>query len=120
MKNSEGWRQICEILEERKVFIPDLVKEIISRTKTKNIDRPLSVCILGKLYNRKLIPLFRKVLEDSFKQKDSDSVYQTIIALDNLEEMDGFIGDDEGLYLHERAKNMRLAKAYLNHMRRKS
>jgi len=119
MKNSEGWRQICEILEERKVFIPDLIKEIISRTKTKNIDRPLAICILGKLYNRKLIPLFRKVLGESFQQKDNDSVYQTIIALDNLEQLEGIISDTEGLYLHARAKNMRLAKKYLDHIRRK-
>jgi hypothetical protein len=119
MRNSEGWRQICEILEERKVFIPELIQEIISRTKTKNIDRPLSICILGKLYNKKLIPLFRKVLEDSFKQKDNNSVYQTIIALDNLGQLDGFVGDNEGLCLHEQAKNMRLAKKYLEHIRRK-
>ena len=119
MKNSEGWRQICEILEERKVFIPDLIKEIISRTKTKNIDRPLAVCVLGKLYNKKLIPLFRKVLEESFKQKDNDSVYQTIVALDNLNQLEGLIGNNESLCLIQRSKNMRLAKKYLEHIRRK-
>ena len=118
-RNTDGWWEICEILnkKKKKAFIPELMKELIAKTRTKTIDRPLVICILGKLYDKKLTPLFRKVLEDSVKQKDNDSVYQTIIALDNLEQMDGFIGDDEGLYLHQHSRNMRLAKKYLDHIK---
>lgn len=66
---------------------------------------------LGKRYDRALLPFFRKSLKVEVAA-DSESVYQILIALDNLDER-VFGADRDGGSCLEKDLNRRDAMAYL-------
>jgi len=72
--------------------------------------------VLGKRFNINLVPSFNKWLEMELNNKNSDLVYQILIALDNLE-LPAFGTDRDGSYsVQESDLNLRDARLYLeNH-----
>lgn len=72
--------------------------------------------VLGKRFNKSLVPRFNEWLEIECKNQNADLVYQLLIALDNLE-LPVFGEDRGGGYsVQESDLNMRDAQSYLeNH-----
>lgn len=72
--------------------------------------------VLGKRFNKNLVPRFNKWLEIECKNQNSELIYQLLIALDNLE-LPVFSADRCGGYsVRESGLNLRDARAYLeNH-----
>lgn len=72
--------------------------------------------VLGKRFNKSLVPRFNKWLEMECKNQNSELVYQLLIALDNLE-LPVFCADrDSGYSVQESDLNLRDARSYLeNH-----
>lgn len=68
---------------------------------------------LGKRFNKKLLPVFKKWLAVEVELNNADALYQLLMALDNLEER-VFGKDREGSYgATDTELNMRDAKVYL-------
>lgn len=76
--------------------------------------RSTSYWALGKRYNIELVPLFNKWLESEVQRKEHDSIYQILIALDNLE-IPVFGEDREGSYSSMDIElNLRDARVHLS------
>lgn len=77
-------------------------------------DRISAYWVLGKRFNRNLIPSFKKWLQKEFDLNDPLAVYQLLISLGNMEEP-VFNPDRDGSSAYfETELNMRDAKDYLN------
>ena len=76
-------------------------------------DRISAYWVLGKRFNRNLIPLFRKWLRNEVEQKNDQAVYQLLISLSNLEEPVFNSDRDGGSASGEKELNMRDASNYL-------
>lgn len=69
---------------------------------------------MGTIRNRKLIPMLDEILRESIKNKDHSTLYQTIIALDNLDALHSVTKEDQTFCSLNLGSNMKLAKKYLN------
>lgn len=95
--------------------IEQMLVDTINQNKTPEY-RGSAYWALGKRFNKKLLPVFKKWLAFEVESNNTDALYQLLIALDNLEEQ-VFGEDREGSYgASDTELNIRDAKAYLeNH-----
>jgi len=113
-----GFYEVDRLLSDKRKICPNLRRKLILKARSKTIDSPMAVWALGKLYDRKLIPLFCEVLSNSFATpQDPDTIYQTIIALDNLGELKPITKEEQSFCncIFHRKENKRLAKKYLEY-----
>lgn len=70
--------------------------------------------VLGKRFNNTLIPIFNEWLEFELSLSEDNSIFQILIALDNMETQ--VFGEDrnDGFSVMETKLNQRDARAYLN------
>ena len=97
---------------------PDHLEQHVVDGLNKNVyneiaDRINAYWVLGKRFNRNLIPLFRKWLSNELEQKNDQAVYQLLISLNNLEEPVFNSDRDGGSASWEKELNMRDANSYL-------
>jgi hypothetical protein len=91
-----------------------IIKGIDSGLYSDSKERISAYWSLSKIHKNELIPNFRKWLKTELENENSDTVYQLMIALGNLEEPIFNLDRNGSSAFNETELNLRDAKEYLN------
>ena len=91
-----------------------IIKGINSGLYSDSKERISAYWSLSKIHKTELIPNFRKWLKTELENENSDTVYQLMIALGNLEEPIFNIDRNGSSAFNETELNLRDAREYLN------